>query len=849
MNAPLKGKTGHKKPFRIILYLIILLALILSISGYLFLKGQAFKNYVEDIINSRSQIQAKIGDISLSGFRAVVLKDVIVKHADSEGVFIVLPRMEISPGLPPVTDKWINKIKINKPKIFFSLIKHTKSAPAGQKPLQLFFKNVTVEDGEIILEYKKGKIINVSHINLSVRALDDNNAGITADAILSGPVWGEQGENKMILNAEYDAGALALRIKNASFTSSLFGALHAYGTVREIPSENPAFDIKVNAKQIKLHKAGKIITGQRAGFLNTLNAEVLADVHLSIKGDLREPVIHMESGIISKGIDLNKAASILPALTVDKGLSVHGTGEIESVFNMSISQGKANVTGETELNISGAGFSSEDASVAGEGIDMNIFAEFEFPIPFDGAEFRVEAEASGFEILAGSFYGDFAEKAVDFSFEGKYDRDTDSLYIHDSDIGIKDIGTVLISGSISDINSSPEIKADLYLKEFSNRDVYDFFIRDTFQERFGFLSGLQTGGKTSIKLALNGTLQNINARGDMRVENMLITHKNSNLSVKRIDIYLPVDLSYPEAPAVTNTNQYGFLKIKEISMSELNLKDLNIFPAIWQNNLLFKEDISIPVWGGRIQFQNVNYRNLLSAERELSLSVAIDSVEMSRLSKALNMPEFSGSLSGFIPKAGITGSTLTTEGTIIMKLFGGEIQVSNLSVNNILGPVPSIEASVRIKDIALNQVTETFEFGHISGVVQGHVKNLVITKGQAERFEAFIETVRKKGIDQEISVEALEKISILGSGASTSILSRGVYKFFKKYKYKKMGFKGALRNDQFLLLGIETQGEREYIVQGGLLPPRVDVISYTQYVSFKEMLKRLKRIKQAGKRE
>ena len=65
---------------------------------------------------------------------------------------------------------------------------------------------------------------------------------------------------------------------------------------------------------------------------------------------------------------------------------------------------------------------------------------------------------------------------------------------------------------------------------------------------------------------------------------------------------------------------------------------------------------------------------------------------------------------------------------------------------------------------------------------------------------------------------------------------------FKLYRYSKIGFKGKLKNDNFLLTGIETVGGRDYLVKGGLLPPKVNVISYTRKVSFQEMVKRLNRI-------
>ena len=69
-----------------------------------------------------------------------------------------------------------------------------------------------------------------------------------------------------------------------------------------------------------------------------------------------------------------------------------------------------------------------------------------------------------------------------------------------------------------------------------------------------------------------------------------------------------------------------------------------------------------------------------------------------------------------------------------------------------------------------------------------------------------------------------------------------------KYGYEKIGFKAYLRNDNLLLLGVRSEDGKQYLVQGGLLPPRVDVVTYSQNISFKEIVNRLKRIGAAGKK-
>ena len=72
---------------------------------------------------------------------------------------------------------------------------------------------------------------------------------------------------------------------------------------------------------------------------------------------------------------------------------------------------------------------------------------------------------------------------------------------------------------------------------------------------------------------------------------------------------------------------------------------------------------------------------------------------------------------------------------------------------------------------------------------------------------------------------------------------------FKDKIYANLGFSGRLRNDNFTLRGIVREGGLEYLVRGGVLPPKVNVINYTQEISFREMVKRLKRIQLAGEAE
>jgi hypothetical protein len=381
------------------------------------------------------------------------------------------------------------------------------------------------------------------------------------------------------------------------------------------------------------------------------------------------------------------------------------------------------------------------------------------------------------------------------------------------------------------------------IRDLSNKNMYDFFIRETFQERVPFLSGIQTGGTTSSQVTVQGTAEKFHIRGALEIADMYIVHEETDFSLQGISLSLPIDLSYPELSEPGDTRSFGSLAIREISKKDLSIRDIHASPSLWQNTLMFQEDIVLPLFDGNIKLGDIVYSDLLKPERTLTLSVTLEGIDLQEVSKTLTLPRFSGSLSGQIPEARLAGGSLQTNGVITMNLFDGMVTIDNFSVHDVFGPVPSFSASAEIQDIDLGRLTETVEFGHISGVIRGYVRDLVIVKGQPEQFVAFIESIQTEGIDQWISVEALEKISILGSGSPSAVLSRGVYQLFKKYRYAKMGFQGKLRNDTLLLVGIETEGNKGYLVKGSPLPPRVNVINYTQHISFQELMKRLKRIK------
>ena len=420
-----------------------------------------------------------------------------------------------------------------------------------------------------------------------------------------------------------------------------------------------------------------------------------------------------------------------------------------------------------------------------------------------------------------------------------------------------------MSGEVSGA-TTPDPGLDILLGpvEISNRAAYDFFVRDTFKETLPALAGLEVDGRTGLTLRLRGRRDGLLASGEIGVRGGSVRDKEGGGFVKDINMTLPLELVYPlggraeltggakgRAGARRRSGQGpgpGSLRIGEVSWAGIKMRGLAARPLVRDNTLSFDGDVLLPLFGGTVTLGDIVYANLLGPSPELSLFMDVKGLDLKEAGAVLGLVPLEGEVSGSIPGIKLVGNNLTTDGEIRLRLFGGEVTLTHMALGEVFSPVPSFRANVEIRDLDLGALTGAFEFGTITGILEGSVRDLVVVRGQPESFFIDIKTVPRRGVSQRISTKALENVSILGTGAAASVLNRGIYRLFDEYRYSKMGFQAQLKNDELILLGIETQGDKGYIIKGAKLPPKVDVVSHTERISFKEMMRRLERVGFSG---
>jgi len=231
-------------------------------------------------------------------------------------------------------------------------------------------------------------------------------------------------------------------------------------------------------------------------------------------------------------------------------------------------------------------------------------------------------------------------------------------------------------------------------------------------------------------------------------------------------------------------------------------------------------------------------------ELEVATRLTVSGVELQTLTDELGWPEMRGGLSADLGRLHYRDGELGSAGTAEIDVFGGQIRVGGMRLREPFSRYPVFQADLDFSGIDLYRLTNTFAFGEMNGVIDGHIHRLNLFGVTPTRFEAALKT-RNSGT-RNISVKALNNLTILSQGGLSAALSRGIYRFIDFYRYRSLGIECSLENDLFRMRGTAREGSDRYLVYGAFLPPRIDIVTSSPTVSFKEMVKRLKRIERPG---
>lgn len=451
--------------------------------------------------------------------------------------------------------------------------------------------------------------------------------------------------------------------------------------------------------------------------------------------------------------------------------------------------------------------------------------------------FALQGEAAAGEALAGSWYGDLGGLPLRLVLEGVWTPATGRAQLRSGRLDLAGLVTARLQGNLA--GARLELNGEVSVPQLDG----------AFQNRLRQLAAGVLPGFERLELAGGLTA---NAAGGWRPEGWAIEATvrpaGVNLargeSVRLAGLKGELPLLLQRGPGSPAGERLATLKWDELRGGPITTAGGQLRLKAGPNRWRLEEPLRLPTAGGWLEVAGFALA-LPATGPEMHASLKATEIELAEISRALGWPEMGGQLGAELPDIRLAEEEISIGGEALLQVFEGVVRVRNMRVSKPFSPYPTYHADIDFSGIDLQLLTQAFAFGEINGVADGFVHDLRLFGQVPSAFNATFET-REIG-KRNISVKAIRNLNTLSQGGLSAALSQGIFRFIDFYRYRKIGIRCWLWNDVFHLEGTAKPGTDTYLIYGGLLPPRIDVIVSTPTISFQEMVKRLKRIERAGR--
>lgn len=306
-------------------------------------------------------------------------------------------------------------------------------------------------------------------------------------------------------------------------------------------------------------------------------------------------------------------------------------------------------------------------------------------------------------------------------------------------------------------------------------------------------------------------------------------------------------LAIMEGNGIVNwSNDATQTKQSELAWQQLAIKGLPFESARIRllsqgNRLVLADKVKLPLLNGSLLVDKFSWQGNKQDEPDVSFAGSLENVSLQLLSKAFGWTSLSGNISGKIPGVDYHNKTLTLGGELVIRVFDGLVKVKRLASSGLFTDFPKLESDIEIENLDLDELTQKFEFGNITGRLSGFINKLVLENWHPVTFFAWLGTPDNDDSRHRISQKAVKNIASIGGGAATDLLSRSFLGFFETFGYDKMGVGCYLHNGVCQMMGLAAAGEGYYLIKGGGLP-RIDVLGYNPRVNWDVLVERLGRV-------
>ncbi|HSW62811.1 MAG TPA: hypothetical protein VLH56_05840 [Dissulfurispiraceae bacterium] len=793
------------------------------------------------ILNSPAALNAVAGmfgyevhaeNASFSPLLSGEIKNLSVKKGDGDGFTLLCENVNVKNALDLMLKGHVDTIVLEKPKLSFRL---------GKKKSDFSFLNklpdirlLDIRNAEAVFTFEgNDQKVTLNSLNFSLKNFSPKRGGeLAIDSLFSfadspKKELSASGHLKVAFRLAgayppYGTGTADLILDNASYT--LDGKQTAVSALNL--TSDMAFDRKTETFTLRSLKG----ISKQFGVIQGAAKAVL-------RGD-----IPWQATLAVSSIDFSQAFAVAAPVLPDeyRTWTMQGKGVVETSLSGTYAKEQLAMQGTLTFSFSEGGFSSPDAARAAQGVSGKVVLKLQFGPREQKLAFSGQAEVSGGEYLWGKFYSNLAGRKAALSSDGSFFLSEKRLQFS-STADIFETATAALSFD----GTASGWKAALSSAAIRNDLAVNLLLRDFLETTVPTLKGLSAAGATTISAQIERSTAGISVRGMLDMRDASLLAPGRELTVEKISLHLPLWLLLtPDGKPVQRPpdNEHGTLEISGFQKGKLKIDNVKVPLYISRNYIRIAEPVSVPLFGGGFVLYRLGVDDIPHPSVGFRLGVRIESVDLGQLTKELFDNEYAGTIFADTGILHYRTERLEGDGQFLVRVFGGEISFQNFFFEKMFSAGRSYGGDIAFSGISLEQVTQKVPVGHATGIIHGSLRNFVMEYGQPANFDLEVQSVDTRGVKQRISMDAIESITVLGTGVRTSVKG-GLTSLFRDFPYSKIGLKCSLRNDVFTIRGTVQSGGKEYIVKRGWLRG-VDVINQNQdnRISFQDMQERLERI-------
>lgn len=492
----------------------------------------------------------------------------------------------------------------------------------------------------------------------------------------------------------------------------------------------------------------------------------------------------------------------------------------------------------------GLSVENPDVELYGEGLAAALTLDGRVetdPIRFYG---DCAFQASAGELLLDRFYFNLEKNGLSFRFRGAVIPETGAVDVGDLEIGLSGLLSAKASGRVQNAPSGVHAALKISVPGFALAPAFRQFVAEPFHMQSPQLQSLTVEGEASGECEVTVEESDKTVLGRIRVQGGSVSNEASTLALEGIDLSFPLAYRTGKRAGPAKTPGEGRVSVQSMRVPLLPEQPLDIRIEAEPNGMRVPGPIRIRIPGGDLELDTLRLAYETKGGLHAETALTLNNVALHPLLSQLWPGSPQGILSGSLNPIRYAEDRLETRGHLQAKLFDGEVTLENVGISKLFSAGPLLRLQARWEDLNLEEMTTGTPFGRVTGLLRGHLKDFEMAYGQPQRFDLLLETVPRKGVDQRISVKAVDNIARIGGGGSPFVGMAGFFtSLFREFPYENIGVHALLQNDVFRINGTIQDDGREYLVKrSGFSGVNVVNQNPDNRIRFKDMVKRIQRV-------